>query len=152
MPVVVRRMTSDDIDAVVLIEQQSVSSWSKEQVSKELDYGKSVSYCAVSEPDACVGWCTARLIGDEAELLKIAVRNDSKRSGIGSSLIDHLVTTLHARCVEDLFLEVRSQNISAIHFYTRLGFQEVGRRKGYYKNPDDDGLLFKKKIAEGDVP
>lgn len=149
---VVRRLTWDDIDGVVLIERQSASSWSKEQVSAELDYGRSVSYCAISESDTCLGWCTARLIGDEAELLKIAVREDSKRCGIGSALFDHLAARLYSRGVTNLFLEVRSHNIPAIHFYTRLGFQEFGRRKGYYRNPDDDGLLFKRIIEKGADP
>ncbi|WP_163337859.1 ribosomal protein S18-alanine N-acetyltransferase [Desulfopila sp. IMCC35008] len=152
MRVVVRRFTRDDIQAIAFIEQQSVSSWSKEQVSAELDYDRSVSYCAVSESGAHLGWCTARLVGGEAELLKIAVRNDSKRLGIGTLLFNHLVASLHARGVKDLFLEVRSQNIPAIHFYTRLGFQEIGRRNGYYKHPDDDGLLFKRIIEKGMGP
>lgn len=149
MRVFVRRLTREDVEAVVFIEQQSVSSWSKEQVSAELDYDKGVSYCAISGSGTHVGWCTARLIGDEAELLKIAVRNDAKRLGIGSALFNHLRANLHARGVKDLFLEVRAHNIPAIYFYTRLGFQEVGRRKGYYKHPDDDGLLFKIIIEKG---
>jgi [ribosomal protein S18]-alanine N-acetyltransferase len=147
MGVVVRKMTSDDIDDVAHIELQSVSPWSREQIAAELDYQRSVSYCAVSESEGCVGWCTVRTIGDESELLKIAVRTDYRRSGVGSALLEYLVATLQAQCVKDLFLEVRSQNIPAISFYSRLKFKEVGRRNDYYKKPDDDGLLFKKKIG-----
>ena len=34
------------------------------------------------------------------------------------------------------FLEFRAGNEAALHLYLKAGFQEVGRRSGYYENGD----------------
>jgi ribosomal-protein-alanine N-acetyltransferase len=39
-------------------------------------------------------------------------------------------------------LEVRSQNIPARKLYTAYGFKEIGIRKNYYKNPQDDAIIM----------
>ena len=44
--------------------------------------------------------------------------------------------------MERLFLEVRSRNIPARKLYTAYGFKEIGVRKNYYKNPQDDAIIM----------
>ena len=41
-----------------------------------------------------------------------------------------------------LFLEVRSRNVPAIKLYTAYGFKEIGIRKNYYKDPQDDAIVM----------
>ena len=41
-------------------------------------------------------------------------------------------------------LEVRVSNDPAIALYEKLGFQQVGRRKNYYRNPKEDALILRK--------
>lgn len=49
-------------------------------------------------------------------------------------------------CVEDdgekIFLEVRESNDAAISMYESLGFDEISRRKDYYKNQQKMLLLW----------
>lgn len=145
--ITIRRVVPSDIGVIADIEKQSVSPWSEDQVRSELDYEGSVVLCAVSEEtNECRGWCAARLIGDEAELLKIAVHVDVRCRGVGNALMDHLVSSLMQKGVRILFLEVRSNNSTAIQFYMSRSFTEVGRRPGYYSNPKDDCLIFRKDL------
>ena len=37
---------------------------------------------------------------------------------------------------DEVFLEVRDSNGAARRLYRRAGFQEIGRRRGYYPGPD----------------
>ena len=62
-------------------------------------------------------------------------------------LLMHLEAALAEQGTQELFLEVRSRNESALSLYRKYGFHGIGTRPGYYHNPTDDGLIFKKRIA-----
>jgi ribosomal-protein-alanine N-acetyltransferase len=42
---------------------------------------------------------------------------------------------------------VRSANLGAVGLYEGLGFERVGSRKGYYREPVDDAILMRLKLA-----
>ena len=79
-----------------------------------------------------VGFALARIVADEAELLLLAVRPTSRRNGIGAALIERALTIAAAAGARRLHLEVRDGN-DALRLYTRSGFAQVGRRRGYYR-------------------
>jgi [ribosomal protein S18]-alanine N-acetyltransferase len=45
---------------------------------------------------------------------------------------------------ETMFLEVRPSNSGAIALYQKLGFNEIGTRKGYYpaENGREDAIMY----------
>lgn len=72
----------------------------------------------------------------EVEILNLAVDPAWKRKGVASRLLDALPSDA------TVYLEVRGSNSAARAFYERNGFREAGRRPGYYRNPDEDGLIL----------
>ncbi len=40
------------------------------------------------------------------------------------------------------YLEVRESNTGAIAFYEKQGFAKTGRRKGYYREPDEAAVTM----------
>ena len=44
------------------------------------------------------------------------------------------------------FLEVRAHNAPALALYAALGFESVGRRKNFYKNPPEDALVMRAEL------
>jgi ribosomal-protein-alanine N-acetyltransferase len=80
---------------------------------------------------AAVGFALARAIGDEAELLLLAVRGPIQGLGIGQQLIDRFEADAAAHGASRLHLEVREGN-HALSLYERAGFALVGRRRNYY--------------------
>jgi ribosomal-protein-alanine N-acetyltransferase len=46
-----------------------------------------------------------------------------------------------------VFLEVRQSNTDARAFYATLGFLEVGRRRGYYRDPAEDALVLSRSVS-----
>ncbi|MEO0496632.1 MAG: GNAT family N-acetyltransferase [Pseudomonadota bacterium] len=74
----------------------------------------------------------------EAEILSIAVDQAWQRRGLGYRLLDESVRRLNADSLESLFLEVDETNQPARALYDRLGFEVVGRRKGYYSTPSQE--------------
>ncbi len=139
-------MVATDIRCVECIECQHLSPWTVQQIESELHYGHSVVLVAEhndpSLESGVIGWCTVRAIGPEAELLKISVLNKYRRSGIGKALLSHLIAELRRKGVVNLFLEVRSQNYTALKFYKNNGFLLCGERKNYYAHPKDNALIL----------
>jgi ribosomal-protein-alanine N-acetyltransferase len=89
--------------------------------------------------DTVVGFALARIVLGEAELLLLAVRRESQGTGVGRKLLDRFVEVATRRGAEQLHLEVREGN-HAVTLYTRVGFEEIGRRKNYYNG--SDGKLY----------
>jgi ribosomal-protein-alanine N-acetyltransferase len=81
-------------------------------------------------------------VGEEAEILNLAVRQTERRKGAGKLLIQRLLTDYRETSVSRVFLEVRESNKGAICFYQGLGFRPVGSRKGYYPEPQEDALVM----------
>lgn len=85
--------------------------------------------------EGVVGFALARVVIREAELLLLAVKKKWRRHGVGHLLLESFVFTAQCRGAERLYLEVRDGN-PAISLYSKAGFSEVGRRRGYYSGRD----------------
>ena len=88
-----------------------------------------------------------RLIPPEGEIYRVAVRDEYRRRGIAYRLLDFAMKTSRGAGLECAFLEVRSQNVPAIKLYKSYGFGEVGIRKKYYRDPEDDAIVMMKGLG-----
>ena len=87
------------------------------------------------------GFLLARLAGDEAEILTLAVAPAARRRGIGTALLAAAQARAAVEGAAAMFLEVSTRNHAAIGLYHSLGFQEVGRRPAYYTSGEDALVL-----------
>lgn len=141
-------MAAVDLSTVKAIEDGTLTPWSTAMLEQELHYTAGVRYVAEMEDlGRIVGWCAARVIAPEAELLKIAVHREQRRQGIGGLLLATLIEHLQGNGVRELFLEVRAKNLPAVFMYRRYGFVTVGKRPGYYGEPKDDALLLRRGLG-----
>lgn len=91
--------------------------------------GESVAYMGM--------WCVA----DEGQITNIAVSPVHRRRGLATRLMTYFIELARARSLQLLTLEVRADNQAAIVLYQKMGFQTVGRRRGYYENGEDALLM-----------
>ena len=118
--------------------------WSEKSIAGELNNLLSLWVVAV-EDDRVVGYVGSQTVCGESDMMNIAVHPDYRRRGIARSLVEYLVRELANRGSECLTLEVRASNASAQALYEMLGFQQVGLRKNYYRNPREDALILRKR-------
>lgn len=85
-----------------------------------------------SERYGMIGFALVSVIVDEAHILNIAIHPNFQGFGYGGYLLDQLLTIMRKRHLRSVFLEVRRSNLVAITLYENRGFNEIGRRKGYY--------------------
>lgn len=142
--ITVRLMRESDAARIVEIQAASpeASNW------KASDYLLFETWVAVAptgdEPSAdsasVVGFlCLRATAGGEAEILNTAVDPPWRRRGVARRL---LAAALQDR-FEEVYLEVRESNAAAIQLYASIGFQPAGIRPGYYKQPDEAGIVMK---------
>jgi len=92
------------------------------------------------------GYAVAWYVLDEGELANLAVRGPQRRQGIGRALLAAVVADASERGIGQLYLEVRESNRAARELYGRHGFEEVGRRKEYYRRPVEDALILRRTL------
>lgn len=125
-----RPMTEADLDAVLKIEYAAFSHpWTRGIFADGL---KSYDCWLMFEGSQQVGHGVIQIILDEAHLLNITVKPESQGRGLGLRLLEHLMARANALGARECFLEVRESNQSAYRLYERFGFNEIGRRRGYY--------------------
>lgn len=73
-----------------------------------------------------------RAAGGEGEILTLAVDPRRRREGLARLLVEAACALARESGAEAMFLEVALDNAAAIGLYRRAGFDEVGRRPGYY--------------------
>jgi [ribosomal protein S18]-alanine N-acetyltransferase len=93
------------------------------------------------------GFVAARQVADEAEILNIAVRFDSRRRGIATALLAAALDKFRRANVSRVFLELRESNHAARSLYERHGFVPNGKRKSYYRDPVEDALCMQRKLT-----
>lgn len=130
-PLTIRRMESDDFDAVLENETRSYQfPWTRGIFADCLRTGHEC--WVLDEGGDVIGHGVLSLVAGEAHLLNVCIRRDLQGKGHGRDLVCRMLDTAKRRNAEVVFLEVRPSNRAACQLYESLGFNEIGRRKDYY--------------------
>jgi len=124
-----------DLEAVYRLNRENFSEyWSSESLFSALESGYDLLLCEAESQT--VGYLLSLPIGDEIQIMQIAVSADYRRQGMARRMTEALAESVHHACA--ITLEVRQSNHAARTLYAGLGFEEVGYRKNYYR-PDING-------------
>ena len=140
----IRKMTAREVPQVAELEKICFSQpWSEKSVAGELDNPQALWLVAM-EGDRLAGYVGSQTVMDETDMMNLAVAPQFRRQGVGKALVNALVASLKELGSRCLTLEVRDSNGPARALYAKLGFAEVGRRRGYYRDPREDALILRK--------
>ena len=117
--------------------------WSEKSVASELNNPLAL-WLVAEENDRVAGYIGSQTVVGESDMMNVAVHPDFRRKGIAEELVVSLVEELKKLESHCLTLEVRASNEPAKQLYEKLGFQQVGCRKNYYRNPKEDALILRK--------
>jgi ribosomal-protein-alanine N-acetyltransferase len=139
----IRRMTLEDIPAVVELDQLSFTlPWPERSFRFEVT-DNPASRCWVFElDDRIVGMIVVWLLVDEAHVATISTHPDHRRQGIAKKLLTYALRYMSKEGAVTSFLEVRENNLAAQEMYRKFGYEAVGRRKKYYKDTSEDAILM----------
>ena len=104
-------------------------------------------FVALSEDGTPLAYVGMTYAADEGSITNVATHPDARRQGLGRAVVSALLAHAPALGLTDIYLEVRVSNEAAIALYRSLGFEEIGRRRHFYRQPTEDALLMKATVA-----
>ncbi len=164
LPYVVEPMRLRDIEEVMEIEYDSFPSpWSARAYRHELLDNDLSHYFVVRQrrmrPELSLlarvrrslgvgtrppilGYAGFWLMAGEAHISTIAVKPAWRRRGIGELLLAAMLDRATELEADIATLEVRVSNVTAQDLYQKYGFRQVGLRRRYYRDSDEDALIM----------
>jgi len=120
------------------------AQWSREQYEATLAGPTPARLVLVIDDGASIqGFLIARAVDKEWEIENLAVAPAAQRRGFGTGLLSEFLDLARARGAEAVFLEVRESNLAARRIYEKCAFRESGRRKDYYRDPQEDAITYR---------
>jgi len=157
MAIGVSRLQLRDIPEVLSISIEcGLCLWSADAYRAELIREDSIMLKVSERDPPGLGFALGRVFdfgnGEvTVELTNIGISQSIRRQGLGSLLLRSFLN----RCVEAgatyVILEVRVSNRSAIEFYKKFGFDQTGRRRGFYSDPLEDALTMRLSLRQSEV-
>ena len=148
----IRKVSKEDVAAIVSIQRQTpqAAQWTTADYANLA--GDPSGLILVAEldtvtPPMIVGFVAFHRVIDEAELRNMAVDPAHQRQGVGRQLVAEGRRRLLEQGAKQVFLEVRASNVAAQRLYYSAGFALCSRRKDYYNDPREDGLVLSLRLS-----
>ena len=126
----------------------TAAQWPKEHYEQAIQVAEPRRILlALEEKSQIQAFIMARVVDREWELENIIVAKKSRHNNLGSRLLKEFVEIARQENAEAIFLEVRESNHAARAFYEKWAFTKTGRRPRYYKNPEEDAILYRLDLA-----
>jgi [ribosomal protein S18]-alanine N-acetyltransferase len=139
----------NEIDSILILDRLCFGGlWSIDSYRRELtndnSYFLGITVDRSLEPETAglIGFGCFWAILDEAHITLLGIHPQYQRQGLGQILLCALLDRAREIEMARATLEVRASNDGAIHLYEKYGFQTVGRRKKYYQDTGEDGVIM----------
>lgn len=106
---------------------------------------------ALEKDDLFVGFAIMAISSEESHLLNIGIKKEQRGLGLGEGLLKKMIIAAEVMGSKKIILEVRISNQSAYRLYEKIGFEEIGKRKNYYRLPEgrEDAYVMAKSLKKG---
>ncbi len=126
----IRPATLADLPALTALEQElfGIDAWGEELVRQEIE-GPGRRFLVTEDLS---GYAVTMTAGDIVDLLRIAVRPETRRTGVASALLDAALADTEG--ASRMLLEVSVRNAEALGFYVARQFSVIDVRPHYYRD------------------
>lgn len=140
-----RPMSVNDVPAVAGLEKAAFAGsnhevWDEQAFYEDFSAPDHIWWVA-HDHGSIIGFAGGALVAGELQVADVAVDPARRGQGIGGRLLTRVAYDAHMLGATSAELEVDVDNAPARALYTRLGFTEAGRRRGYY-GPGHDALVM----------
>jgi len=139
-----------DSDLLAALHAQSFEKpWTADSIGRLLQNPAAFALIWRDEASSDVlGFVLAWAVAAESEILTLAVTPEARRKGVGSGLVSAAGAAALLRGSGSMLLEVDEKNAAARAMYAKLGFEQAGRRGGYYAGAggETDAIVMRRAL------
>lgn len=92
-----------------------------------------------------VGYMIYEMLKSRLQILNFAVAPEVRRCGIGSQMVQRLVSKLYQQRRNEILLECRERNLEGQLFFRYQAFRAINVLRGHYEDTDEDAYLMRYK-------
>jgi len=141
-----RQMKESDIDSIVNLENNTLGeTLGHDMLHDILNNPIMKAYCY--EDNNVLGYISVSFDGNILEILNFCVDINYQNKKIGKKLLNYAIINNYKLGCKSVILEVRKDNLRAIHLYESFGFKNIYVRKNYYKDLVD-ALVYELKLND----
>ena len=139
------KMADEHIASVAQLEKECFGqcAWSENSLRESLQASGASFFVALCDGEIA-GYVGMNTVLDEGYITNVAVSDSHRRMGVANSLIARLDECMAEVGLSFISLEVRVSNTPAISLYEKNGYQNLGRRKNFYRLPTEDAYIMTK--------
>ena len=138
-------MDITDLDEVIEVERQCFTTpWSRYSFICELKDNQFSHNIVAKHMDKIVGYAGMWVNIDEAHVTNVGVLQEDRGDCVGEFLMRSLIAAAKERGANMMTLEVRKSIYVAQNLYSKLGFEPIGIRRGYYMDDREDAVIMLK--------
>lgn len=136
-----------DVDVLVALEAAlfGPDAWSRDLVLSELEGAGRAAWVAECA-GLLVGYAVTLSREEVVDLQRIGVHAAYRRTGVATALLDAAVHRARQDGGDRMLLEVSADNAGALAFYGAHGFEEIDRRRRYYRD-GSDAVVLRRRLA-----
>jgi len=142
-----RDMQEADVSAVMAIERVAYEfPWTEGILRDCFRFGYTCKVYVTSA--GVIGYGIISIGAGECHVLNICIAPEHQQQGHGARLVSQLLQVARQLHASSALLEVRVSNSAAFRLYDKLGFNEIGTRKGYYpaRTGREDALVLAREL------
>lgn len=135
-----------DVEALSIVDEQcfdGTERYDKKSFADELQE-ESKHYFVATYDNLVIGYVGLQVLGDDLNLVKIAVLPQYRSLGVGFNLMQMASSFRKQQNLQKYFLEVRESNQKAIKLYQKFGFKTASVREKYYGDGENALVMFSK--------
>lgn len=144
----ITKLDLDNIDEILeILSDYSTPIISKVSILLDLKNTDSEYYGVIIE-NKVAGFIGISKKYDHADIIVLAVKKEMTRKKIATFLLKYIILKCQKYNFDSIFLEVRRSNFAAIKLYELMGFKKISERKGYYKDNNEDAIIYRLNIIK----
>ena len=145
---IIKRLNECHLAEIMAVENACHEfAWSEKLMASCLS-GRYSAY-GMFKGESLIAFYLLEQAGPDLTLMDICVHPSEQGKGLAKVLMMHMKSVINEYKGENIFLEVRASNTSAIALYLASGFVKNGLRKSYYPAGEgrEDALLMQYSVA-----
>jgi ribosomal-protein-alanine N-acetyltransferase len=141
-------MIKRDMPFMLEIERHSFEiPWTEEEFLLVLRQKNCIGIVSELENDV-VGFMIYEVHKTRIHILSFGVHPDFRLQGIGTAMVEKIVSKLKYQYRNRIVLEVRETNVTAQVFFRQLGFRAVRTLKSFYEDTAEDVYVMEYRISD----